>query len=140
MMKLGFNDRRTISTFDLPYLTCDPPLEFEINNVTSFEWNLSMQNWALEDEASEGLTVQLAAGFLLSVETIDGIRYDLGSEESIRDFVDSTSLEFLVGVLKSWVMLRAIEMNAAQKKMIKRGKPSNSTNQENGQAKQSLPV
>lgn len=134
MMDLGYKPQRTLSTLDLPYVQCDPPLEFEINNAVTFDFNLDMQRWAMDDGADDDLAIRLGAQLLKSVTSSTGETYKLGNSDTIGELIKSTSFEFLKSVLKGWVMLIAIERTAMQKKMMKYGKPSIITKPKNGQA------
>lgn len=117
-MDLGYQRSKKISTLDLPWVICDPPLIFEFNNATSIEFGIELaalatgsQVWDVADVVSMG------AQLLLKVTRSDGMEYELGNAESIQSLIDNTHPEFVRDVILGWFYLEATNRMRLKKKL-----------------------
>lgn len=159
-MDLGYTEKIKLSTSELPYLSCEPPLVFEFNIQTTFGFNTRLDLWAVYQDLAEGgvnrfendefenvskeiaqckatdLLKDLASSLLLRVTRADGQSYELGTVETIESLIDSTSHDFVTNLLKSWMLRLAVEREKNKKKQGIYSTPSQSKNGKRRPAKE----
>jgi hypothetical protein len=116
-MDLGYNKTEEISTGQLPFVTSNVNLVFGFITSPAYWFMRDVAAWGAKCDAGdvdEAQTIALAAHLILYVNTPDGQSYELGSKDSIKTFIETTSLDFLVTIIAGWLFMAG--MNRAEHK------------------------
>ncbi len=116
-MDLGYKPTTKISTNDLPWVVCEPPLVFTFNNATQLRFGIELTQAATSgDILSDEQLLSLGSVLLLAVQTDDGDEYDLGSKKAIQELIDSTHPRFVEDVIFGWFYKTGLSRAASKKK------------------------
>ena len=120
-MNLGYKQTEEISTTQLPFVTSNVELTFGFTTSPSYVFMRDVQKWGAEVDAGnidEGQTIALASHLIKHVSTPDGESYELGTVESIKAFVDNTSLDFLITIIAGWLFMSSLARADRKKKQM----------------------
>ena len=119
-MRIPFSKTRKFSTFELPGVVTDPPLEFEIITAPTVEQVKALTDWLKGGKIDKQAAISIGAAFLKSVsyDNEDGgqTTQELGTEALILEMVDQTGIDFLGSVLHGWNTRIALERMTQLKK------------------------
>jgi hypothetical protein len=116
-MELGYKKIEEIASGQLPFVTSNIQLTFGFITSPAYWFMRDVAEWGAKcDAIDEKETIALAAHLIQYVNTPDGQSYELGSEDSIKAFVDSTSLDFLVTIIAGWLFMAGMARAEHKKK------------------------
>lgn len=115
-MDFGWTDTRTLSTADLPGVYANPPIEIEFRNAPDYLFSKMLFAWSKSGENDDTMLIKIAAHLIVSVTNHESERYEMGSVENIKAFIEATSIDALRSIIQGWSAMIAIERLEAKKK------------------------
>jgi hypothetical protein len=137
-MKLGYKKIEEIASGQLPFVTSNIQLTFGFITSPAYWFMRDVAEWGAKCDAGEideAQTISLAAHLIKYVNTPDGESYELGDEESIKAFIDSTSLDFLVTIIAGWLFMAGMARAEHKKKQESFSEPLHANGNKKPKAK-----
>jgi hypothetical protein len=120
-MELGYKKIEEIASGQLPFVTSNIQLVFGFITSPAYWFMRDVGEWGRKCDAGdidEAQTIELGAHLIKYVNTPDGKSYELGDEDSIKAFIDTTSLDFLVTIIAGWLFLAGMARAEHKKKQV----------------------